>query len=174
MLHASVGDLILPNIKFDLSKGLKEWFSGAEKVVLAGIGNPIRMDDFVGTRVIQLMQGNVSKRVLLIECETVPENFIQRISDFGPTHVLLIDAAMLNVKPGQYRLLKPSELLTSPAISTHSLPIKIFCDYIAKSTKSKIGLLLIQPRTTDFGEGLSREVEASARELSSDLRNFLP
>ena len=27
---------------------LREWLRGAEKVVVAGIGNPIRMDDFAG------------------------------------------------------------------------------------------------------------------------------
>lgn len=160
--------------EFDIGGKLKEWFSGARKVVLAGVGNPIRMDDFVGIRIIQLLQGRVSKNVLLIECETVPESFIQRIVDFYPTHVLLIDAALLDASPGDFRLLKTEELMNCPAISTHTLPLKIFCDYIGKSTSSNIGLLLIQPKETDFGEGLSREVEGSAKKIAFNLAKVLP
>jgi hydrogenase 3 maturation protease len=160
--------------KFDPSRKLKDWFSGARKVVLAGVGNPIRMDDFVGIRIIQLLQGRVSKNVLLIECETVPESFIQRIVDFNPTHVLLIDAAFLDASPGDSRLLKTEQLINHPAISTHTLPLKIFCDYVGKSTSSKISLLLIQPKETDFGEGLSREVETSAKKIAYNLAKVLP
>ena len=35
---------------YNVEKELKAWLSNAGKVVLAGIGNPIRMDDFVGTK----------------------------------------------------------------------------------------------------------------------------
>ncbi|MBS7653972.1 hydrogenase 3 maturation endopeptidase HyCI, partial [Candidatus Bathyarchaeota archaeon] len=52
---------------------LKEWLSNVERIVIAGIGNPIRMDDYVGVKVINDLRGRVSNKVLLIECETVPE-----------------------------------------------------------------------------------------------------
>ena len=63
--------------EYDVEKELKTWLSNAEKVVVAGIGNPIRMDDFVGTKIVQDLQGKVSEKIYLIECETVPENFMQ-------------------------------------------------------------------------------------------------
>jgi len=62
--------------KYNVQKELKAWFSEAKRVVVAGIGNPIRMNDFVGVKVIQDLWGKVSEKVYLIECETVPENFI--------------------------------------------------------------------------------------------------
>jgi len=160
--------------KYSVEKELKKWFSGAKRVVVAGVGNQIRMDDFAGVKIVRDLQGKVSKRVLLIECETVPESFVQQIVDFEPTHVLLIDAALLDLKPGEVRLVDPERLVDFPAISTHMLPLRIFCDYVEKMSKAKIGLLLIEPGRADFGEGLTGEVEASAKRLVSVLLKLLP
>jgi hydrogenase 3 maturation protease len=160
--------------EYDVEKALKVWLSNAEKVVVAGIGNPIRMDDFVGTKIVQDLRGKVSDRVYLIECETVPENFMQQIIDFNPTHVLLIDAAILGLKPGNSRLIRPERLMAFPAYSTHALPLGMFCGYLAKMTKANIALLLIEPKKADFGEGLTLEVEASAQDIVDSLLRVLP
>jgi Ni,Fe-hydrogenase maturation factor len=55
------------------------------------------MDDFVGVKIVQDLNGKVSDNVYLIECETVPESYLQQIVDFNPTHILLIDAAVLGI-----------------------------------------------------------------------------
>ena len=160
--------------KYNIQKELKEWLSDAKKVVVAGIGNPIRMDDFVGVKIVQDLRGKVSEKVYLIECETVPENFLQQIMDFNPTHILLIDAAILGLKPGSSRLVEPEKLATFPAFSTHMLPLRIFCEYLTKTTKSKIALLLIEPKKADFGEGLTPETEAAAQSVVNALLKVLP
>ena len=55
---------------------LREWFSGAHRVVIAGIGNSLRRDNFVGVKIVRDLQDSISSPVYLIECETVPEIFI--------------------------------------------------------------------------------------------------
>ena len=159
--------------RYSLKKELKKWLSDAVRVVIAGFGNPIRMDDFVGVKVVQDLRGKVSDNVLLIECETVPESFIQRIIDFNPTHVLLIDAAILGSKPGESRLINPEQLTGYPAFSTHMLPLRIFCEYLAKTTTAEIALLLIEPKKTDFGEGLTDEINGSAQNIVNALLEVL-
>jgi hydrogenase 3 maturation protease len=159
--------------KYDVKKELGKWLSGAERVVIAGIGNPIRMDDYVGIKIVQDLQGKVSDRVMLIECETVPESYMQQIIEFNPTHILLIDAAILGLKPGESRLIKPEQLTSIPAFSTHMLPLRIFCEYLTKTIEAKIVLLLIEPKKTDFGEKLSPEIEASAQKITYMLLDAL-
>jgi hydrogenase 3 maturation protease len=159
---------------YDFYLRLREWLSDAKKVVIAGIGNPIRSDDFVGVKIVQDLRGRASDNVCLIECETVPEGFIQQILDFNPTHVLLIDVAILGLKPGESRLVDPGQLTGFPAFSTHMLPLRIFCDYVTKAGKSKISLVLIESKKTDFGEGLSPEVETAAKTIVSMLLEALP
>jgi hydrogenase 3 maturation protease len=157
-----------------LEKELREWFRGAGRVVVVGVGNPIRMDDFVGMKIVQDLRGKVdAERVMLVESETVPEGYLQEIVEFNPSHVLLIDAAIMSLKAGEARLVKPEQLTNAPAVSSHMLPLRIFCEYITKTTKAQIALLLIEPKQTEFGEKMTPELETSAQQLSSVLCSLL-
>lgn len=164
----------MANRKRNIQKELEKWLLNDKRVVVAGIGNSLRMDDYLGVKIVQALQGRVSERVSLIECETVPESFLQQIMDFDPTHVLLIDAAVLGLKPGELRLVNPEQLVIYPAFTTHMLPLRIFCEYLSKTTKAKIALLLVEPEKTDFGEGLTRKINAVAQQIVSILLRVLP
>ncbi len=159
---------------YHLSAELRSWLSNAKSVVIAGIGNSIRYDDFVGLKIVQDLQGKVSDKIHLIECETVPESFMDEIVNMKPSHVLLIDAAMLGLKPAEVRLYDAQKVIDFPAISTHMLPLRVFCDYITKLTEAKLALLLIQPKMVDFGEGLSPEVTLVAEQIEKLLLRLLP
>ena len=162
------------NKKNDIEADLKNWLSNAQRVVVAGIGNPLRKDDFVGVEIVRNLQNRVSQYVNLIECETVPESFIEPITEFKPTHILIIDAAMLSLKPGSSELIESGQMVNQPPISTHALPLRIFCEYLAKTTGAKIVLLVIQPRDAGFGEGLTTELRKTALELTNLLSRILP
>ncbi len=159
--------------KSEISTQLKDWFADAKRVVIAGIGNPIRSDDFVGTKIVQDLQGKVPLNVRLIECETVPESYILEIETFKPTHVLLIDAALLDLAAGEARLFMPEQVAGYSAVSSHVLPLRVFSDYLKDSTGAKVALLLIQPKNVEFGEGLSPELQAAADKVSRLMLNLL-
>lgn len=157
-----------------LEQELSAWLSDAKKVVVAGIGNPIRMDDHVGVRIVQDLVGRVSDNVHLIECETVPESFVDEIIEVAPSHVLLVDAALLGLVPGAAHLYDVEEVVNSTSISTHTLPLRVFCEYVFTLTGAKISLLLIEPLETDFGEGLSDELNNARKKVAESLSNVLP
>jgi len=152
---------------------LRKWLSSPKRVVIAGIGNEIRSDDFVGVKIIQELQGKVSKKVHLIECETVPESFMDEIVELKPSHVLLIDAAVMGLKAGEVRLYDAEKVTNFPAISTHMLPLRVFCEYITQLANAKLALLLIEPGNVEFGEGLTEEIEASAKLVIRSILNVL-
>jgi hydrogenase 3 maturation protease len=156
-----------------IEKDLKNWLANAKKVVVAGIGNPIRSDDYVGLKVVEDLQGKVSENVRLLECETVPESYLLDIEQFNPTHVLLIDAAFLNLKPGEASLVDAEKVMDVSTVSTHVLPLRIFCEYVKQATGAKIALLLVEPKSMEFGEGLSAEVQAATERLTKVLRALL-
>ncbi len=160
--------------KGDLGNELRAWLEGTEKVVIAGIGNGIRRDDFAGVKVVQDLAGRVSRNVHLIECETVPESFVDEIIGIAPTHVLLIDAALLGLAPGSAHLYDVEEVVSSTSISTHTMPLRVFCEYVFTLTGAKIALLLIEPKDTDFGEGLSAELQSATRKVAEVLVGTLP
>jgi hydrogenase 3 maturation protease len=158
---------------YDFRKELKKWLAKSGKIVVAGIGNTIRMDDFVGVKIVQDLQGKVPKNVHLIECETVPESFMDEIVQIKPSHVLLIDAAVMELEPGEVRLFDAEKVTSFPAISTHMLPLRVFCEYITQLAGAKITLLLIQPGNTEFGEGLTPEVQEAAERITEILLKAL-
>jgi len=157
-----------------IHKPLKDWFAGAGKIVIAGIGNSIRRDDFVGVKIIQNLEGKISKNVQLIECETVPESFLEPMIEFNPSHVLLIDAAILGSKPGDISLIDPESVTEVPSVTTHMLPLRIFCEYLTKMTGAKIALLLVEPEDTSFGEGLTEKVHDAAEKIAKALLEIFP
>lgn len=157
-------------------KALRSWLENSENIIVAGIGNELRRDDFVGVEVIRGLKDKVSKRVMLIDTETVPESYIEQITTFDPTHILLIDAGLLGLEPGDSKFLESSDALGPPtsAISTHILPLKVFCEYLEKTTRAKIAFIVVQPERTDFGRGLSQEVGRAAEKLEKTLLEILP
>jgi len=160
--------------KVDIESSLKELFSGAQRVVIAGIGNPFRRDDFVGVEIVRKLHNHISQSVYLIEAETIPESFIDPITKFKPTHILIIDAGLLNQKPGTSKLADTKQLMRKSSISTHTLPLRIFCDYLTETTGAKIALLIIQPQDTSFGEGLTPKLRETATNLAHCLLKILP
>jgi len=158
----------------DIESSLKELFLEAERVVVAGIGNPFRRDDFVGVEIVKNLKNKVSQSVFLIEAETVPESFIDPITKFKPTHILIIDAGVMDKKPGTSKLADPIQLMRKTSISTHTLPLRIFCDYLKETTAAKIALLIIQPQDSSFGEGLTPKLKQTAKNLTNLLQKLLP
>lgn len=157
----------------NVKKDLKTWLTNARRVVVAGVGNSLRRDDFAGVEIVRNLKRRVSNNIYLIECETVPESFLDPIIEFEPTHVLIIDAALLNLKPGASMLINPNEIVGVP-VSTHALPLNIFCQYITKTIGAKVALLLIQPKDTNFGEGLTKELKRIVNNLTDLLSKVLP
>jgi hydrogenase 3 maturation protease len=157
----------------EIDEELKNWFAGAKNIVIAGIGNPIRSDDYVGLKILEDLQGKMPQNVCLLECETVPESYLLDIEEFNPTHVLLIDAAFLGLNPGEVSLVDSEKITDFSAITTHMLPLRIFCEYVKQATGAKIALLLIEPKSMEFGEGLTAEVQSAAERITKILLDLL-
>ena len=157
-----------------LGEELKVFFGGRKgrKVVLVGIGSPIRHDDVVGLKVLEFLEGKLPLNVLLLPTETVPESYTGVIRDFAPTHVLLIDAANFRGTPGEGRII-PSRMIANVSISTHSLPLHIYINYIEKSICSRVALLGIQGVNIELGEGITPEVEKGSENIANILIDLL-
>jgi Ni,Fe-hydrogenase maturation factor len=51
--------------------------------------------------------------------------------------------------------------------------LPIFCEFVKQATGAKIALLLIEPKSMEFGEGLSTEVQAAMEGLTKVLLDLL-
>jgi len=155
-----------------LMRCLSDWLRNYKRLVILGIGNPMRGDDQVGVEIATLLRGKVPDKVKIIDCQTVPENFIGEIRRFSPSHVLMIDAAHFEGRPGEARLIKP-EMISGISISTHNIPLSVLAEVIEKTVGARVMLLAIQPRRIAFGEEMSVEVQRSARRIARMLLKII-
>jgi len=156
-----------------LEQQLREYLGeGERRVVLMGVGNPMRGDDGVGVAIIQRLQETPIPGVMLLNTETVPESYIGKVESHDPTHVLLVDAANFGGNPGDTRLID-SQHIGGQAVSTHSLPLTIFITYIEKSLGIRVLLLGVQPKSVAFGEEMTPELAEASIRIAETLRRAL-
>lgn len=136
------------------------------KILIAGIGNPLRGDDAVGSYIVKGLNNKIN--AILIDCEEKPERFIEKIIQYQPDTVIFIDALHMNQKPGSVVFLKEEDL-QNMVVSNHQTNFKMYIQYIKSRIKTKIFIIGIQPETTDFGKPMSEKILNTAE----ILKNFL-
>ncbi|MCS7215157.1 MAG: hydrogenase 3 maturation endopeptidase HyCI [Thermodesulfovibrio sp.] len=137
------------------------------KVLIVGIGNPLRGDDAVGSYIVKsLTKSNIN--AVLVDCEEQPERYIEKIIHNEPDTILFIDALHMNQKPGSVAFLKEDNL-QNHGISSHQTNLKMCINYIKSKSKSKILIIGIQPANTEFGQGMSEQVLNTAEILKNLL-----
>jgi len=168
--HGEGGFVVVSALKpSGVSDELSRWLSGVEKLVVMGIGNPMRHDDAVGLELARALRPtSPPEQVVVLECGPVPENFLGKVIEARPTHVLMVDAGLFGGRPGEARLVRPEEA-RGMTISTHRISPDILASYIRRSTNAEVALLLIQPLDIGLGEGLSSELEAAIRRLAGEV-----
>lgn len=152
--------------------GLGAALRSAHRIAVVGIGSDLRGDDIAGILVIRELRAAAGRSrspgLRLFDGGTAPENLTGEILRYKPSHILLIDAADLGLKPGTIKLIEPGNI-GGISFSTHVLPLKILADYLARSHDCQVTVLGIQPGRTDFGRTPSREIQQAARRLARDI-----
>ncbi len=157
---------------------LRAWLSGAPKLVVVGVGNPLRRDDAVGVVVVRRLReglersGGLPSSVELVEAEAVPENLMGPIMRLRPSHILIIDAAHHDGPPGSVMLVGP-DALGGPSFSTHAPSLRLFCSFLERAIGAKSLVIGIRPLDTGFGEGLTEQLDRAADMVADMLVRLL-
>ncbi|MEO0070416.1 MAG: hydrogenase 3 maturation endopeptidase HyCI [candidate division WOR-3 bacterium] len=144
------------------------------KILIVGVGNRLRCDDGVGSHIVDLFKERV-KDVEVIDAGTVPENYLESITQKRPQRVLIVDACLFDGKPGEFRLfdLESFENLHFPNFSTHTLPLNLIAQLIITKTNAKVYLLGIQPAQRGFGEKLSPVLSATLPKILNYIEEWI-
>ncbi|MBS7625352.1 hydrogenase maturation peptidase HycI [Candidatus Bathyarchaeota archaeon] len=155
-----------------LREDLEGWLRGCSRLVILGVGNPLRGDDALGIEFLKELRGRVPRGVKLIEGGVAPENFIGKIRALKPSHLLIIDAARFGGKPGETRLIMP-EHIAGIAISTHAMPLYILAELISGGMDVKVALLGVEPKNLNLGDEISPEIEDAIKYCANLLLSVL-
>ncbi len=133
----------------------------------------------------KLNELNLNDNVLLINAQTVPENFTGKIRKENPSHIILIDACLMGLNPGDYKIVN-NEDFSNIGISTHSMSLSYFVKFLNHDNILFIGIepLLLElidqdslgvlgADVMDFNGKLTEDVEDSANEIVGLLEELL-
>ena len=133
----------------------------------------------------KLNELNLNDNVLLINAQTVPENFTGKIRKENPSHIILIDACLMGLNPGDYKIVN-NEDFSNIGISTHSMSLSYFVKFLNHDNILFIGIepLLLElidqdslgvlgADVMDFNGKLTENVEYSANEIVGLLEELL-
>jgi len=128
----------------------------------------LRGDDAAGVEVIRLLKERKKTNAVLIDAGTVPENYLNKISETNPDIIILIDAADMQQPPGTVLELSPEDLGCF-SFSTHSGSLSLVIDYLKQETKADIRLIGIQPGKRDVGAEMTKQVRNAINQLLPEL-----
>ncbi len=110
--------------------------------ILMGIGNEIDGDDGAGPYAARYAERIKPEGWHIINAENVPENYTSVVRKLSPELLVIIDAADMGLEPGDLRII-PKERISLLTISTHSIPLSVFMDFLEESA-DKVVLVGIQ------------------------------
>lgn len=157
----------------EFHRELAEFLQGRGKLVILGVGNQLRGDDFLGPFVVRkLSQTLESRDVVVIDGGTVPENFTGVIKKENPTHIILIDAADMGKSPGYLKVIRKDEI-SRYNISTHAMPLSFLIKYLEHYIDADIILIGVQPKDMELADTISPEIQHSISYLLELLQEIV-
>ncbi len=146
----------------------------APRLAVLGVGHELYGDDAVGVWVAARLGELIpaGERLLAVQGGPAPENFTGTLRRYGPDLVLLVDAALMEMEPGQTGWLNWQDT-TGFSASTHTLPLHLLAGYLTAELKCEVALLGIQPAQCQVGEPLSPRVRQAAEGIARDICEIL-
>ena len=141
--------------------------------MVMGVGNELKSDDGVGSFIIaKLKKENIeNKNLIFIDAKTVPENFTGKIRKENPTHLIIVDACLMNSQPGNIQIVNKDDF-ANIGISTHSMSLSYFVRYLEKDSEIQIIFVGIEPDTMDWGKPTPK-VKKTAIEFIKTLKEII-
>ena len=148
-------------------------FNGQEirmkKKLVLTVGNQMMGDDAAGPLLAQRMQRVPLDNWELLDGGATPENVLYSIREMNPDQVLVIDAADMDLTPGEVRLISTEKLEDPFLMTTHTLPLS----YLVESLREfvpQVDLVGIQPQIVAWGYPVSKEVKQAVEQVYEDLK----
>jgi len=138
-------------------------FLRGRKVAVIGVGNRMRGDDGVGSVIAERLQELARGNLLVIDAETVPENYLGVLLDSKPEFVLFVDAVDFGGEAGEWALV-PLSALSDKVPTTHTVSLKLL-GQVLESEGIECLLLAVQPKQIGFGAPMSEEVASAAERI---------
>ena len=146
-----------------------------KKICIMGIGNFDRADDYSGIAIIENLEKiDFSENIKIINSGPVPEAFTGVIKDFEPDVLVIVDAAMMDEKPGKIRVFSEKDVDDAYMVTPHKVSMTMYMKYLRHYLKDIKGVFIgVQPFSLSYMEEMSPQVKDSVDFISEYLTKLL-
>jgi hydrogenase 3 maturation protease len=140
-----------------------------KRKLVVTVGNRMMGDDAVGPLLAQKMQSAPLNGWDVLDGGCAPENCLYLIREAAPDQVLVIDAADMDLQPGEIRLISAEKLEDPFVMTTHTLPLSYFVQSLREFVP-QVDLVGVQPNVVAFGYPVSAEVTQAVEQVYECLK----
>jgi len=162
---------------------LEDFLQDYDKLIILGIGNELRGDDALGPYFINLIESELKdsfnedkfttkKNIILINGGSAPENFTGLLKKEKPSHILIIDAALMDSNPGTIKCIQEDEI-ANINVSTHSMSLSYLIKYLKNDFDFELLFIGIEPFSMGLGEKLSPVIIKSVNNVKKSIVSYL-
>lgn len=155
-----------------MSSELEAFLSGARLVVVLGVGNELKGDDAAGVLVARELAKAGQPKIVALEAHTAPEAMVGKIEKLRPSHVLIVDAAEIGLKPGDWSLI-PEVEVDGGFTSTHHIPLTTIARRLREVCGCEAAFLGIQCGGREVGAKPSKAVAKAVMDISGAVRKYV-
>jgi hydrogenase 3 maturation protease len=146
---------------------------GMTKRLVLTVGNPMMGDDAAGPLLAKRMAGSPIDGWDVLDGGSAPENCMHRIREMSPEHIIVVDAADMDLEPGAIRLISDEKLDDPFLMTTHTLPLSYLVQSL-RETIPNVELIGIQPDVVSFGFPISLDMKQAVEEVYENLKQAKP
>ena len=150
--------------------------SNLSKTAVIGLGNPLRRDDGIGIRLLDLLRERFKGAdISFLDYGIASLGLVNTLREFE--RVVLIDAIDAGLEPGLLKIFRFSEAkvaLRDKTLSSHELSLGDlvgFCE--ALDISADVMIAGIQVKDVSYGEGMTQELESAQPRLAQEIGDFL-
>lgn len=132
------------------------------------IGNNMMGDDGAGPLLAELLQQHPVPDWDVLDGGATPENVMHQVQTLQPRKVVVVDAAEMDLKPGEMRFVDERCLAELFMMTTHNLPVSFLLERLREFVDD-VSFLGIQPEMVAFYYPMSPLVRQSVMALHEQL-----
>lgn len=134
-------------------------------MIVVGIGNELRGDDAIGVVVAKKLKKILGKKNVLISDSL--HGCIMNIVKRSDNTVVIVDAAYMNMRPGDIKVLKKNEI-SKISLSTHTISPALLADFLENKGKV-VYFICVQIKRIGLGDSMSMEVKKAVPRVISEV-----
>jgi hydrogenase 3 maturation protease len=134
------------------------------KNVVLTVGNSMMGDDGAGTLLYEMMTKQPVTGWIAIDGGSAPENVVHLVRELQPKHLIIVDAADMELDAGETRIIDEETIADMFIMSTHNLPLNFLIDQL-KEDIPQVTFIGIQPSVVSFAFPMTEAVKLAVESV---------